>query len=44
MSLPEDTEAYMLHRPPLRLVQQLLCVDGDYAEAISAADNSFRKD
>ncbi len=32
MSLPEDTEAYMLHRPPLRLVQRLLCVDGDYAE------------
>lgn len=33
MNLPADTETYMLHRPPLRLVQKLLCVDGDYAEA-----------
>ena len=33
MSLPADTETYMVHRPPLRLVQKLLCVDGDYAEA-----------
>jgi len=32
MSLPADTEMYMLHRSPLRLVQRLLCVEEDYAE------------
>jgi len=32
MSLPTDTEAYMLHRSPLRLVHKLLCVLADYAE------------
>ncbi|MBN1506039.1 MAG: hypothetical protein JW955_04290 [Sedimentisphaerales bacterium] len=32
MSLPADTEAYMLHRSPMRLVHRLLCVLGDYAE------------
>jgi hypothetical protein len=37
MSLPADTEAYMLHRPPLRLVQKLLCVDGDFAQTYAAA-------
>ncbi len=33
MSLPADTEAYMIHRAPLRLVQRLLHVEGDRAEA-----------
>ncbi len=33
MTLPADTEAYMLHRPPLRLVQRLLCVEDAHAEA-----------
>jgi predicted hotdog family 3-hydroxylacyl-ACP dehydratase len=33
MSLPADTDAYMLHRLPLRLVRQLLCVEDNYAEA-----------
>ena len=33
MTLPTDTEAYMLHRSPLRLVQSLLRVDDDYGEA-----------
>jgi 3-hydroxyacyl-[acyl-carrier-protein] dehydratase len=33
MSLPADTKAYMLHRHPMRLVQRLLCVEGDYCEA-----------
>lgn len=33
MSLPADTAAYMVHRPPLRLVKRLLKVDGDDAEA-----------
>jgi predicted hotdog family 3-hydroxylacyl-ACP dehydratase len=33
MTLPADTEAYMLHRSPLRLVQSLLRVEEDYAEA-----------
>jgi 3-hydroxyacyl-[acyl-carrier-protein] dehydratase len=33
MTLPADTEAYMPHRSPLRLVQSLLRVEDDYAEA-----------
>lgn len=33
MSLPADTEQFMLHRGPLRLVRRLIHVDGDYAEA-----------
>jgi predicted hotdog family 3-hydroxylacyl-ACP dehydratase len=33
MSLPADTEMYMLHRRPMRLVHTLLCVEDDYAEA-----------
>lgn len=33
MSLPADTESYMLHRSPLRLVHRLLRVDEDCAEA-----------
>ncbi len=33
MTLPTDTEAYMPHRSPLRLVQSLLRVEDDYAEA-----------
>lgn len=33
MTLPADTEAFMLHRSPLRLVQSLLRVEDDYAEA-----------
>ncbi len=33
MSLPADTEAYMIHRAPLRLVQRLLHVEDDCAEA-----------
>jgi predicted hotdog family 3-hydroxylacyl-ACP dehydratase len=33
MTLPADTEAYMLHRPPLRLVRRLLCVEDSHAEA-----------
>jgi hypothetical protein len=33
MSLPTDTEAYMFHRSPMRLVRRLLCVLADYAEA-----------
>jgi len=33
MSLPADTEAYMLHRPPMRLVQRLRCVEEAYGEA-----------
>jgi predicted hotdog family 3-hydroxylacyl-ACP dehydratase len=33
MTLPADAETYMLHRPPLRLIQSLLCVQDDYAEA-----------
>lgn len=33
MSLPADAEDYMIHRPPLRLVQRLLHVEGDYGEA-----------
>jgi predicted hotdog family 3-hydroxylacyl-ACP dehydratase len=33
MTLPADTDAYMLHRPPLRLVQRLLCVEDSHAEA-----------
>lgn len=33
MSLPADTETYMLHRSPLRLVHTLLCVEDSYAEA-----------
>ena len=32
MSLPADTEAFMLHRSPMRLVRRLLCLDADYAE------------
>jgi len=32
MSLPADTEAFMLHRSPMRLVHRLLCLDADYAE------------
>ncbi len=32
MTLPTDTEACMLHRSPMRLVQSLLRVEGDYAE------------
>jgi predicted hotdog family 3-hydroxylacyl-ACP dehydratase len=36
MTLPADTQAYMLHRPPLRLVQSLLRVEDDYAEAQTA--------
>ena len=33
MSLPSDTERYMIHRRPMLLVRRLLCVDGDYGEA-----------
>jgi predicted hotdog family 3-hydroxylacyl-ACP dehydratase len=33
MSLPADTERYMVHRAPLRLVHQLLRVEDDHAEA-----------
>jgi predicted hotdog family 3-hydroxylacyl-ACP dehydratase len=33
MTLPADTEAFMPHRSPLRLVQSLLRVEDDYAEA-----------
>jgi predicted hotdog family 3-hydroxylacyl-ACP dehydratase len=33
MTLPADTEAYMLHRSPLRLVRSLLRVEEDCAEA-----------
>jgi predicted hotdog family 3-hydroxylacyl-ACP dehydratase len=33
MSLPADTEVYMPHRSPMRLVQSLLCVEGARAEA-----------
>lgn len=33
MTLPADTEQFMLHRAPMRLVQRLLRVDGDQAEA-----------
>jgi 3-hydroxyacyl-[acyl-carrier-protein] dehydratase len=33
MTLPADTEPYMPHRSPLRLVQSLLRVEDDYAEA-----------
>jgi predicted hotdog family 3-hydroxylacyl-ACP dehydratase len=33
MSLPADTEMYMLHRSPLRLVHRLLRVEDDQAEA-----------
>ncbi len=33
MSLPVDTEMYMLHRSPMRLVHTLLRVEDDYAEA-----------
>ena len=33
MSLPADTERYMIHRRPMLLVRRLLCVDGDYGEA-----------
>ncbi len=33
MTLPADTEAYMLHRSPLRLVQSLLRVEDGYGEA-----------
>jgi 3-hydroxyacyl-[acyl-carrier-protein] dehydratase len=33
MTLPADTEAYMPHRSPLRLVQSLLRVEDGYAEA-----------
>jgi predicted hotdog family 3-hydroxylacyl-ACP dehydratase len=41
MSLPTDAETYMLHRPPLRLIQSLLRVEEGYAEAqttLSAGD------
>jgi predicted hotdog family 3-hydroxylacyl-ACP dehydratase len=33
MGLPADAETYMLHRPPLRLIQSLLRVEDGYAEA-----------
>jgi predicted hotdog family 3-hydroxylacyl-ACP dehydratase len=33
MTLPADTEPYMPHRSPLRLVQSLLRVEDDYGEA-----------
>jgi predicted hotdog family 3-hydroxylacyl-ACP dehydratase len=33
MTLPADADTYMLHESPLRLIQNLLSVDGDYAEA-----------
>jgi len=33
MSLPAPTAEYMLHQPPLRLIQRLLRVDEAYAEA-----------
>ncbi len=33
MTLPADTEPFMPHRSPLRLVQSLLRVEDDYAEA-----------
>jgi predicted hotdog family 3-hydroxylacyl-ACP dehydratase len=35
MNLPADTEQFMLHRAPMRLVHRLLCVEGDRAEAES---------
>lgn len=33
MKLPADTEQFMLHRSPMRLVHRLLWVEGDLAEA-----------
>ena len=33
MNMVVDIEAYMPHRPPMRLVSELLCVEDDYAEA-----------
>ncbi len=33
MTLPAPAQAYMIHEPPLLLVQRLLRVDGPYAEA-----------
>jgi predicted hotdog family 3-hydroxylacyl-ACP dehydratase len=33
MSLVVDIEAYMPHRPPMRLVSELFCVEESYAEA-----------
>lgn len=32
MSLPSDTEAYMVHRSPMRLAKRLLCVGENDAE------------
>jgi predicted hotdog family 3-hydroxylacyl-ACP dehydratase len=33
MSLPADAQAFMIHRPPLRLIERLLRVDADTAVA-----------
>ncbi len=47
MALPADTGPYMLHRSPLRLVQWLLRVEDDYAEAqtvLNAGDVSVGPD
>ncbi len=33
MTLPAPAQAYMIHEPPLLLVQRLLRVDGSFAEA-----------
>jgi predicted hotdog family 3-hydroxylacyl-ACP dehydratase len=33
MNQPVDTEAFMLHRSPMRLVRRLACVEDDYARA-----------
>ncbi len=38
MRLPADTEPFMLHRSPLRLVRRLLRVEGDFAEAETALE------
>jgi 3-hydroxyacyl-[acyl-carrier-protein] dehydratase len=38
MTLPADAQAYMLHQPPLRLIQQLLCVEDSHAEAQTTLD------
>jgi 3-hydroxyacyl-[acyl-carrier-protein] dehydratase len=40
VKLPADTEAYMLHRSPMRLVRRLLRVDKDYAEAETVLDST----
>ena len=33
MNQPVDTEAFMLHRSPMRLVRRLVCVEEDYGQA-----------